>query len=139
MVFLYRKQDLIINKGVLGMTQPLLEKISDAKDRALASLVNDLLSSEYFSFIMERVVSAGGYIDQHIQQTLNTVRVASKREIEDLEERLILIERKLGRVVTSIEEIRSGADVPAASRVRATITGGMPTASENMMVNSTRP
>ena len=39
---------------------------------------------------------------------------------------------------TSTDDIRSGADVPAASKVKATITGGMPIPYEKTIVASTK-
>lgn len=88
------------------MTQGVIETLNEAKDRALASLVNEILSSEYFSIVIEKCITAGGHIDQRIQKTLNTIRIASKRDVEDLEDRLIHVERKMERIISSIEEIR---------------------------------
>ncbi|MFC1850323.1 hypothetical protein ACFL27_09045 [candidate division CSSED10-310 bacterium] len=84
----------------------MFEKISQKKDQILASFVSDILMSDSFAATMEKIIATGGFIDKNIQNTLNTFRVASKREIDDIEERLVRLERKMTRVVSSLEELK---------------------------------
>ncbi|MBN2383231.1 hypothetical protein JXQ70_10145 [bacterium] len=82
-------------------------KINRTTDQIIKTLIDDLLASEYFGPAVEKIVHAGGLIDEHIQTALHAVRVASKREVEDLEERLVRLEQKLERALSSIEEIKA--------------------------------
>lgn len=88
------------------MIMDLFGQLSEKKDQLLASVVGEIMSSEHFMALIEKIVSTSGFIDQKIQIALNTFRVASRREVEDVEERLVRLERKLTRTITAFEELR---------------------------------
>lgn len=92
------------------MSKNIFSTLSEKKNQIFAMLVKEIMMSDYSASLIEKLIQTGGMIDQKIQQALNTFRVGSKREIEDLEDRLNRLEKKLTRAITSIEELREKVD-----------------------------
>lgn len=91
----------------------MIENLNKLIGEIASSVLNELMTSEHFSNIIEKVISTGGFIDEKLQQGLNTFRVASKREMEDFEERIVHLEQKLNRVIVSIEELKEQVEAKA--------------------------
>jgi len=88
------------------MNGPDSAKNKTGNSQFLLYLMNEIMSSEYFTRTIHTIIQTGGFVDKHLQQALNALRVASKRDLEDIEERLVRLEQKMERTIEAVEELR---------------------------------
>lgn len=84
----------------------LIDMIVNKGDETVKNISNEIFMSEHFATAVEKIISTKGIVDRKVKTILNTMNVASKIDIDDLNDRIRKLGRDVARLQKTLEELQ---------------------------------
>lgn len=84
----------------------LIDMVVAKGDETVKNLSNEIFMSEHFANAVEKIISTKGIVDRKVKVVLNSMNVASKIDIDDLNDRLRKLSRDVARLQKTLQEIQ---------------------------------
>ncbi len=87
-----------------------IEKAIQKGNETVDDFTRELMMNEHFSSTLERIILTKGIVEKKIEKVLNSMNVATRGDVDELDDRIRKLNRELKRVQKQMDRMKKSAE-----------------------------